>query len=148
MRGRAGLYVVLIEIVRATSITIGKLGRFRFEAGVFAYVGSARPGLDARVGRHFRRRKAKRWNIDWLTSSTACRPIAAILIPDAAFTECKLNVMVGEIIGGTTPARGFGSHDCVSGCPAHLWRAGGRVPVQELAQRLGGEVVLPKVKVR
>jgi Uri superfamily endonuclease len=142
-RRRSGLYVVLIEVARAAGVTIGRLGRFRFGPGIYAYVGSARSGLDARVARHFRRRKPRRWHVDWLTSSPACRPLAAVVLPDADLTECGLNAAVGGIVKGTVPVRGFGASDCRAACGAHLWRAGGRVSARSLAGRLGGEVVVP-----
>jgi len=80
----SGIYAIFFEIMRAANITVGKPGRFCFEPGTYAYVGSAQVGLDARVARHFRRRKATRWNIDWLTVTPACRLIGAVLLPDTA----------------------------------------------------------------
>jgi Uri superfamily endonuclease len=45
----------LIRIARSKTITIGRLGRFRFPAGLYTYTGSAKRNLEARIRRHLSR---------------------------------------------------------------------------------------------
>jgi len=62
-----GLYVILVDVVRAVRVRwAGK--ETGLASGRYAYVGSARRGLRARVKRHLRREKPKKWHIDQLTT--------------------------------------------------------------------------------
>ncbi len=68
MSGSKGLYVLLVRCDGKT-LRVGSLGLVKVPEGVLAYVGSAKGpgGLDARVRRHMRRGKKRRWHIDYLT---------------------------------------------------------------------------------
>ena len=44
-----GAYLLILRLRRRRSVTVGKLGRFRFEAGYYVYIGSAMANLSARV---------------------------------------------------------------------------------------------------
>jgi len=109
--------------------------------GAYAYVGSARRALRARVDRHFRRKKPKKWHVDQLTMHRSVTTTGAILVPRARVTECELNLMVGLAVEGSTPAPKFGATDCRAGCPAHLWRSGRSVDPGQVAKLL--DVHLP-----
>ena len=87
--------------------------------GTYAYCGSARGpgGLKARLSRHLRRDKTKRWHIDWLTSLAT--EIAALAIPGG--DECALRAALARLPGASHPVPGFGSSDCQN-CPSHLLR--------------------------
>ena len=62
-----GIYLAILHLPKTQSITIGRFGRFTFSAGDYLYVGSARRNLLARFARHSRRRKTRRWHIDYLS---------------------------------------------------------------------------------
>ncbi len=83
------------------------MGTFEFPAGILAYVGSAAGpgGLGARIGRHFRKGKALRWHVDYLTEvmDVPC----ALALPGAE--EGSLSRILREV--GVPVARGFGCSD-------------------------------------
>lgn len=129
----SGRYVFLMRLSRPASLEVGALGRFRFPAGWYAYVGSAQKAMRKRIERHCARDKRKRWHIDYLSTAPGAEPIGAALWPVAAVEECELNRRVGKQLGGTTPVPGFGASDCSEGCPAHLWSCGAAVSLLEIA---------------
>jgi Uri superfamily endonuclease len=49
-----GSYILLLELTKSQNITVGRLGILLFLKGVYAYVGSALNGIEARVKRHLR----------------------------------------------------------------------------------------------
>lgn len=96
---------------------MGRLGRFDFAAGVYAYVGSAfgPGGLRSRLRRHLKARKPRRWHVDYLRAHAA---IAAIWYgPDPR--EHDWAALLQGIKGAAIPVPGFGASDC--SCPAHLF---------------------------
>jgi len=118
---RRGLYVLLIELEEPTAIVVGRLGELRFEAGWYAYVGSAMGGLDARVARHLRAEKRVRWHIDYLLAEA--RVAQVLEIETSRRLECELSDVVARAAEVTPGATGFGSSDC--GCITHLHSLGG-----------------------
>jgi Uri superfamily endonuclease len=100
-------------------LEVGRLGTFDFEAGLYAYIGSAHGpgGLRGRVMRHLRHDKAPHWHIDRLT---ACVPVVEVWWREStARLECRWAQLVGGLPGAKPPAPGFGASDCA--CPAHLF---------------------------
>ena len=61
-----GCYQLLMRLEKSVKIRVGKLGEFQFPAGWYVYTGSAKNGVKARVMRHLRSNKKKRWHIDYL----------------------------------------------------------------------------------
>lgn len=109
-----GLYVLVLRWAgRPCGLRVGGLGRVEFRRGFYAYVGSARAGLRARMHRHLRVCKPKHWHIDYLRPRT--RPAAAMVVP-GAHDECRLNRRVAAASEATVP--GFGCSDCT--CAGHL----------------------------
>ncbi len=106
-------YQLLIRLKRPVNIVIGALGKHPFAAGDYIYTGSAKRNIDKRVARHCRKRKTKRWHIDYLTSHPAARVIETRLF---SVEECRLN----QESAGDITIPGFGASDCRHGCGAHL----------------------------
>jgi Uri superfamily endonuclease len=106
-----------IDLSRPVRIRAGRLGRLTLAAGTYLYCGSARRNLPARVARHLRRRKQRRWHIDYLLGHPAAEVIQVAAWGDRG--ECDL-VRQALGAGGRAVAPGFGSSDCRGGCPAHL----------------------------
>ena len=129
-----GLYVILVSVVRP--VRVERPGSALIPSGTCAYVGSARRNLRARVRRHFRREKPKKWHIDQLTTNRCATVAAAVLLPNATMTECELNMTVGGLLRGSVPAPRFGASDCRAGCPAHLWKCGTTLRSSEVAEML------------
>ncbi len=97
---------------------MGKLARQRFPSGYYVYVGSAfgSGGLRARVGRHLRTRKARRWHIDYIRARMRVTDTWYTL--DTEKQECQwANILVS--LGGQRPSKGFGASDC--NCESHLF---------------------------
>lgn len=114
----AGVYRLTIRLHRPIRLRVGRLGRFDLPAGVYVYCGSAQRNLPARVARHCRKRKPKRWHIDYLTCHRAAEVVKVETRPGARAGECE---WTAETIrnGGEAVIPGFGSSDCRR-CAAHL----------------------------
>ncbi|OAQ51593.1 hypothetical protein HTG_16175 [Natrinema mahii] len=132
-----GTYVLVIEATRAATIEVGAMGDLAFEAGAYAYVGSAfGPGGFSRVDRHRELaagdRETRHWHVDYLLGHPATRLETAVTFPDAD-RECELAAALpGE------PVEGFGASDC--DCPAHLLAATDTAAIRTAAVDAGGVV--------
>jgi Uri superfamily endonuclease len=112
-----GSYVLLVPLATPLTLDVGRLGRFDFPTGTYAYVGSAQGpgGLRARVGRHLRADKALRWHVDFLT---AAAPVTEVWIDaSAARLECAWSGALAALPGVRQPVPGFGASDCA--CLTH-----------------------------
>lgn len=120
---RQGAYVLHLDVKIPLTLTVGSLGTVFVPAGQYAYVGSARRGVAARIARHrcLAERKAGRvhWHIDYLLTSPNTRWAGETLLEDGI--ECEISKQFASRKGVTAPVRGFGSSDCRSGCEAHLY---------------------------
>lgn len=117
---KKGVYVLILKLDQESDIQIGKLGKFLFRNGFYAYTGSALgSGGFKRVERHFNvsngKNSTRKWHIDYLLPKS--RIMHAILIPTEDTIECKLarNIMK---ISGISIVPGFGCTDCK--CETHL----------------------------
>ncbi len=117
-----GAYILLFRLPRCEDMTVGRLGTFDLASGHYAYVGSARGGLEARVGRHLRGGGKKHWHIDYLTERAV--DLGAYVFPSGQDIECELAKMVAGLPGATMPIRRFGSSDCR--CISHLFLLDGK----------------------
>jgi Uri superfamily endonuclease len=115
-----GSYVFSLVLGRTRRLTIGRLGRFRLEPGVYVYLGSARGpgGLAARLGHHWRRAERPHWHIDYLRR--AGRPLGAGLRRGRAAIECRWAARLGTMPAALGGPAGFGASDCR--CLTHLFR--------------------------
>jgi sugar fermentation stimulation protein A len=118
MMGGSGVYCVVVHLEREARIRVGGLGLLAFAPGVYVYTGRAARGLRARLARHLRRRKPKRWHVDYLLACRWAHPIGVIVIPGDAARECLVNQCVMAVADGCVPA--FGASDCRSACRSHL----------------------------
>ncbi len=109
----ATTYRLILFVLEPMDVRAGGLGRIRLPAGWYVYTGSARRGMDARIARHLRRRKPRRWHIDYLTSD---RRVLVVGVSRHREPECRLN----RRQGGLVVVPGFGAGDCRSGCGSHL----------------------------
>ena len=120
LKPEAGTYVLWLLLGRNTRVRVGGLGVLQFEAGTYAYVGSALGpgGVRARLGRHCTRHKNKRWHIDYLRSVS--RVLGAWISYDSQRCEHPWAGVLSEMPGAERPVAGFGASDC--GCSTHLIR--------------------------
>lgn len=131
----SGTYVLVIDVTESATIEVGALGDREFDAGAYAYVGSAfGPGGFARVNRHRELavgdRNTRHWHVDYLLGHPVTRLETAITFPDAD-RECEL----AERLPGE-PINGFGASDC--DCNAHLLAAPDVAAIRETAVQEGG----------
>jgi len=110
-----GAYLLLIKFETKKIMAIGSLGSITFEQGYYVYVGSAMGTLSKRVARHTRKRKQKRWHIDFLVAEADAVTPVPIISSDNLECELadKLQIISGQFI------KSFGSSDC--GCKSHLF---------------------------
>jgi Uri superfamily endonuclease len=108
-------YQLVIEVSRAVTIQVGRLGLCTFAAGRYVYTGSAKRNFEARIARHLRSEKKLRWHIDYLLSAPG---VSVLDVRRSNLEECTLNQAVnGEIV-----VPGLGASDCSHGCGSHLKR--------------------------
>ena len=134
-----GVYVLVIQIEKNLTTTIGALGQVGFQRGIWAYVGSATgagsTSLENRIRRHFtdektvhwhvrrhlRESKSTHWHIDYLLKTNAS-PLRAIWTEANRGAECDLAGEMNKSPQFVAGPRGFGSSDCTRGCGTHLFR--------------------------
>ena len=114
-----GAYLLLIELAAPLEVPLPGRPAATLPPGRYVYAGSAYGpgGLRARIGRHLRRDKPRRWHVDRLTAAGVV--VAVVAAPGGS--ECALLERVLAAEGSALPLPGFGSSDCRR-CPAHLAR--------------------------
>jgi Uri superfamily endonuclease len=114
----AGNYGLVLRSDRARLLQIGRLGRFRFPAGWYVYLGSAKGpgGLQARVERHWRGTGRTHWHVDYLRQ--AARPISVWYAVKSDTRECAWAAALPDL-GGRIVVPRFGASDCK--CASHLY---------------------------
>ncbi len=110
-----GVYLLLINVNGDKTLTVGNLGGMTFKQGYYVYVGSAMNTLSKRIARHKRKRKKKRWHIDYLSAEAST--ITAVPIITGDRLECELAAGVNG--AGGEAVMGFGCSDCH--CHSHLY---------------------------
>jgi len=113
-----GSYLLVVDCEQATDIEVGALGTLAFEAGHYAYAGSAfGPGGLSRVDRHRRiaagDHDVRHWHIDYLLGAEETTLVGAFVTHEDAEDE------VAYAIEGD-PVPRFGASD--SDCDSHLKR--------------------------
>lgn len=137
-----GIYVLILRLDKEKEIHVGKLGKFRFRKGHYAYIGSALgTGGFKRVTRHFNvasgKNMTRKWHIDFLLPHSEV--VCAVLIPADGSIECSMAKAVGEF---SAAIPGFGCSDC--SCNSHLFFSG-----SELKERVisAGNMLMGNVAV-
>ncbi len=113
-----GVYCLFIEVSKPIEISVGKLGKIKFEKGNYVYIGSAQNNLEKRIERHFRKRKKKFWHIDYLLDNkhVKIKEVSYKLTKNKA-KECKIARIISQ---NAKAIKNFGSSDCK--CKSHLYR--------------------------
>lgn len=115
----SGTYVLILSLPFACTVAVGRLGPRRFEAGIFAYAGSALGpgGLAARLRHHLGSAAIPRWHIDFLRRRAEIQEIWYSLSPHRH--EHRFGSALSEMDGAEIPVPRFGATDCR--CPSHLY---------------------------
>lgn len=120
LMGQRGYYVLLLT-VPASRIKIGVMGLLPLAAGLYGYVGSAHGRsitVGHRLARHMRRRKVRRWHIDYLTTAPAVTVPDAYWTADRTMTETQLARLCAKRF---SVVRRFGNSDSHGGASGHLF---------------------------
>ena len=120
-----GLYRIWFDLEVPSPIRVGALGEIMFPEGRYAYTGSAKGGIRARVARHMRADGPKRWHIDYVLPHG--RVITVEAHPHAAVSECVLSADPLAWPEVEIAAHRFGASDCR--CAGHLIRMPRWMPV-------------------
>lgn len=118
MKSQPGTYALILQTKLTASLQIGRWRQIDIEPGYYIYVGSAfgPGGVRARVARHCRTDKPKRWHIDYLREFVT--PLAAWI----SYEPEKLEHGWAQVLynkNETSPILGFGCSDC--SCYSHLF---------------------------
>lgn len=117
-----GTYTLLLGLDAPATVRVGALGDRRFDAGCYAYTGSAQgPGGFARVDRHrdvaVGRRDVRHWHVDSLLGHDRVT-LATALTSAGLDAECAVARWVGAALAVTDACADFGASDC--DCESHL----------------------------
>lgn len=117
-----GTDIVIFQLPHPlTGLQIGRLGRFAFPSGVYAYIGSAfgGGGVRKRTHRHLTVTKALKWNVDHLIPHGS--PVEVWWTHDSREVEFAWAEVLTGSPGASCPAAGFGAADNRA-AEAHLVR--------------------------
>jgi Uri superfamily endonuclease len=121
-----GAYLLYLRVTQSMTLRAGRLKDIFLSPGRYVYVGSARRGIAGRIARHKRLAEEKtgklRWHVDYLLVHPHIRLIGEKVLPGSS--ECKVSKKIASRKGVRVPVSHFGSSDCRSGCPAHLYQLG------------------------
>ncbi len=129
----SGLYQLIISLPRPVVLAPGRLGKFKLPRGAYIYTGRARKNLSVRLARHARKEKKLRWHVDYLLQYGIIK--RRLIYPLEMFTECELNRLSLEALGGDIPIPGFGASDCR--CGGHLIGCPVKYGVREVEKVIG-----------
>lgn len=137
MESRPGTYVLVLRCTGRKRIRVGKWGQLETNPGYYLYVGSAfgPGGVRARVSRHRRRKKAKRWHIDYLRAHAGLQEVW--YTHGSERLEHKWARAL-EQAQATALVEGFGCSDCR--CGSHLFYVAREAGLQECRGALGSEI--------
>lgn len=129
-------YLLLLHCGRFATPSVGALGSVPLVPGTYLYVGSAKRGLAARLARHRRPLKKRRWHLDYLLDGRTLTLTESWLARSVG--ECDLAARILALPDSSLPRRGFGASDCR--CPAHFFRfSGGLADLRQLLAAWGLE---------
>ncbi len=113
-----GVYCLFIEVLKPIKISVGKLGRIKFEKGNYVYIGSAQNNLEKRIERHLRKNKKKFWHIDYLLDNRNVKiKEVSYKLTESKEEECKIARLISQY---AKSIKNFGSSDCK--CKSHLYQ--------------------------
>ena len=115
-----GTYALLVALERSGETVIGRLGRFRFPAGFYLYMGSALGpgGLARRLARHLHADKRFHWHVDYMLHARSASVVEVWTTSGAARRECDWARAAMRLAGASVVVPRFGASDCR--CAAHL----------------------------
>jgi Uri superfamily endonuclease len=118
MGSAPGTYALILQCKITDKIQIGRWKAIDIEPGYYVYVGSAfgPGGIKARVSRHCKKTKPKRWHIDYLREYVDLIEVWCSHAPERLEHQWA---QIFQGMKGMTPVKGFGCSDCK--CYSHLF---------------------------
>lgn len=137
MKDHPGTYALVLHSESNDEIQVGRWGRLQMCPGYYIYIGSAfgPGGVAARVGRHLRRDKTKRWHIDYLRAYSTPSCVWCSYAPDRIEHSWAQALAARSDKEGIA---GFGCSDC--SCPTHLFYAAEKPNLAALGGVFSGAV--------
>lgn len=120
-----GTYLLIIDVKKDISLTVGSLGKISFSKGCYCYVGSAMgPGenaLENRINRHLKNSENKKfhWHIDYFLGNKNVSIKNIFVLPSKKKLECFIANEIKNNSKEIYEVSNFGSSDCF--CPSHLF---------------------------
>lgn len=135
MRREGGTYALILHGAMPGTVSVGRWGRLDLVPGYYVYVGSAfgPGGVLARVSRHLRKAKPKRWHIDYLSGLT--RVESVWYSHDPVRLEHRWAEALGNL-PGMIGIPGLGCSDC--DCRAHLFASAWEPDLAAFRRAVGG----------
>jgi len=135
MRKDSGTYALILHSESTGTVQVGRWGRLDVVPGYYVYVGSAfgPGGVLARVARHLRHEKPKRWHIDYLSGLTQVE--AVWYSHEPIRLEHRWARALGDLPGMIGIA-GLGCSDCT--CRAHLFASAWQPDLAAFRDAVGG----------
>ena len=116
-----GTYILILRLNASSVLTVGRLGKFPFASGWYAYVGSAfgAGGLRGRLKHHLAGQQEKRlhWHIDYLVQAGIIHEVW-YMVGETALEHTWASILTALPHSTLAVAR-FGASDCK--CQAHLF---------------------------
>ena len=139
-----GTYILILRIDNTRDIEIGRIGKHTVKKGYYFYAGSAfgPGGIRARISRHLRVDKTKRWHIDYIRDAGSV--VSALVNYGKKKKECTWASKMNLSQITTTPILNFGSSDC--SCKSHLFYSEKRINIEKLRSLLGESVEYLKIR--
>jgi Uri superfamily endonuclease len=137
VKSQPGTYVLVLRSRAKRKARVGRWGHLHVIPGYYIYVGSAfgPGGVRARVSRHCRQSKPKRWHIDYLCEFL--RPIEVWCSYETARVEHPWAQVFSDM-ASMLPIQGFGCSDCK--CFSHLFFTSREPDLAPFSKIVGGEV--------
>lgn len=137
MKSLSGTYALVLRSNQAMSIQVGRWADINIRPGYYIYVGSAfgPGGVRARVSRHCREAKVRRWHIDYLREFA--EPVKIWCSYDSVHHEHQWASSL-QHADSLAPVNGFGCSDCR--CNAHLFYTSRLPSLADYKKSLDGPV--------
>ena len=139
-----GTYVLCFQSRVNRKIDVGRFGQMSLQPGFYLYIGSAHGagGIKARVSRHVRRDKVKRWHIDYLR--THVRLLEVWVGYGERRSESEWSACVEALTGAEVAMAGFGASDCPG--EQHLFYFRELPSISKFKHRCGDNIPVSKIK--
>ena len=120
--GLKGVYTLIIRFAQPCKTSIRNHGSVVIGRGLYVYTGSAlgagSSSLEARIGRHLRRRKKKFWHIDRILACKSARVVSVVFAETICKMECEVNASLLRDSHMSVLFARVGSSDCR--CSSHF----------------------------